>query len=97
MSDLGREAFSHVERIRLASPVANYGHRLGARAEIEGVACALAISHGLVPPTSNYPTPDPICDLDVVPNEPREKELRYVLSNAFGFGGIYSCVVYEQV
>jgi 3-oxoacyl-(acyl-carrier-protein) synthase len=76
---------------------AYYGHPLGASAAIEGVVCALAIRESLVPPTLNYQTPDPICDLDVVPNEPREKEVNYVLSNAFGFGGINSCVIYKKV
>lgn len=76
---------------------AYYGHPLGASAAIEGVVCALAIRDGLVPPTLNYQTPDPACNLDVVPNEPREEQLGYVLSNAFGFGGINSCVVYKKV
>jgi 3-oxoacyl-[acyl-carrier-protein] synthase II len=76
---------------------AYYGHPLGASAAIEGVVCALAISDGLIPPTLNYQTPDPACDLDVVPNEPRETRLEYVLSNAFGFGGINSCVVFKKV
>jgi 3-oxoacyl-[acyl-carrier-protein] synthase II len=67
-----------------------YGHPLGASAAIEGVLCALAIRDGLIPPTLNYQSLDPACDLDVVPNEPREKKLTYVLSNAFGFGGINS-------
>jgi 3-oxoacyl-[acyl-carrier-protein] synthase II len=74
-----------------------YGHPLGASAAIEGVLCALAIRDGLIPPTLNYQTLDPACDLDVVSNEPREKKLTYVLSNAFGFGGINSCVVYRKV
>jgi 3-oxoacyl-[acyl-carrier-protein] synthase II len=74
-----------------------YGHPLGASAAIEGVLCALAIRDGLIPPTLNYHTLDPACDLDVVSNEPREKKLTYVLSNAFGFGGINSCVVYRKV
>jgi 3-oxoacyl-[acyl-carrier-protein] synthase II len=74
-----------------------YGHPLGASAAIEGVLCALAIRDGIIPPTLNYQSFDPACDLDVVPNEPREKKLTYVLSNAFGFGGINSCVVYRKV
>jgi 3-oxoacyl-[acyl-carrier-protein] synthase II len=60
------------------------------------VICALAIRDGLIPPTLNYQTPDPACDLDVVPNELREKNLKRVLSNAFGFGGINSCIVYGK-
>ena len=84
-------------RIPVSGTKAYYGHPLGASAAIEGVICALAIRDRLIPPTLNYQTPDPACDLDVVPNEPREAELRHVLSNAFGFGGINSCVIYAQV
>jgi 3-oxoacyl-[acyl-carrier-protein] synthase II len=76
---------------------AYYGHPLGASAAIEGVICALAIRDGFIPPTLNYKTPDPACNLDVVPNEPREKDLKYVLSNAFRLGGINSCIVYKKV
>jgi 3-oxoacyl-[acyl-carrier-protein] synthase II len=85
------------KQVPVSGTKAYYGHPLGASAAIEGVVCALAIRDGLVPPTLNYQTPDPLCDLDVVPDEPREKALRYVLSNAFGFGGINSCVVYKKV
>jgi len=84
-------------QIPVSGTKAYYGHPLGASAAIEGVICALAIRDRLIPPTLNYQTPDPACDLDVVPNEPREAELRHVLSNAFGFGGINSCVIYAQV
>ncbi|MBV8413681.1 MAG: beta-ketoacyl-[acyl-carrier-protein] synthase family protein [Verrucomicrobia bacterium] len=83
--------------IPVSGTKAYYGHPLGASAAIEGVICALAIRDRLIPPTLNYQTPDPACDLDVVPNEPREAELHHVLSNAFGFGGINSCVIYAQV
>jgi 3-oxoacyl-[acyl-carrier-protein] synthase II len=84
-------------QIPVSGTKAYYGHPLGASAAIEGVICALAIRDRLIPPTLNYQTPDPACDLDVVPNEPREAELRHVLSNAFGFGGINSCVIYARV
>jgi 3-oxoacyl-[acyl-carrier-protein] synthase II len=84
-------------QIPVSGTKAYYGHPLGASAAIEGVICALAIRDQLIPPTLNYRKPDPACDLDVVPNEPREAELRHVLSNAFGFGGINSCVIYAQV
>ena len=74
-----------------------YGHPLGASAAIEGVLCTLAIRDGLIPPTLNYQTPDPACDLNVVANEPREQDLQYILSNAFGFGGINSCVIFKKL
>src|SRR6516165_1211245 len=85
------------KRVPVSGTKPYYGHPLGASAAIEGVVCSLAIRDRLIPPTLNYQTPDPACDLDVVPNEPREKNLTYVLSNAFGFGGINSCVVYKRV
>ncbi|HEX9854611.1 MAG TPA: beta-ketoacyl-ACP synthase II [Acidimicrobiia bacterium] len=63
------------------------GHLLGGAGALEGVISILAIRDGIVPPTMNYATPDPDCDLDYVPNEAREAQVRYVMSNSFGFGG----------
>lgn len=63
------------------------GHMLGAAGAIEAVICAYALNNGVIPPTINYETPDPECNLDVVPNEARKAELTHVLSNSLGFGG----------
>jgi len=63
------------------------GHTMGAAAAIEAAASALAIRHGVLPPTMHYEEPDPECDLDYVPNQPREKRIGTVLSNSFAFGG----------
>jgi 3-oxoacyl-[acyl-carrier-protein] synthase II len=63
------------------------GHLLGGAGALEGVISILAIRDGIVPPTMNYATPDPDCDLDYVPNEAREAQVRYAMSNSFGFGG----------
>src|SRR6516162_8645475 len=87
----------HTDQIPVSGTKAYYGHPLGASAAIEGVICALAIRDGVIPPTLNYRNPDPACNLDVVPNEPREKALTHVMSNAFGFGGINSCIIYKKV
>lgn len=87
----------HARRLMISGTKAYYGHPLGASAAIEGVVCALALEHDFVPPTLHYEEADPACDLDVVPQQPREKRLHYILSNAFGFGGINSCVVYKRV
>ena len=84
-------------KIPVSGTKAFYGHPLGASAAIEAVICVLGMQHKFVPPTLNYETPDPACDLDVVPNQPREKPINYALSNAFGFGGINSCVVFRKV
>jgi 3-oxoacyl-[acyl-carrier-protein] synthase II len=63
------------------------GHLLGASGGVELIATVLSIRHSVVHPTINYQTPDPSCDLDYVPNTPREMRVRRALSNSFGFGG----------
>jgi len=63
------------------------GHLLGAAGGIETIFSALSLKYGQIPPTINYRHPDPECDLDYCPNQAREKPLRAVLSNSFGFGG----------
>ncbi|MEK6754272.1 MAG: beta-ketoacyl-ACP synthase II [Chloroflexota bacterium] len=63
------------------------GHLLGASGALEGIISALAIINNILPPTINYETPDPVCDLDYVPNQPRKTAVNNVMSNSFGFGG----------
>lgn len=63
------------------------GHLLGASGALEGIIGALAITNSILPPTINYETPDPVCDLDYVPNQPRKTTVNHVMSNSFGFGG----------
>jgi 3-oxoacyl-[acyl-carrier-protein] synthase II len=88
---------SGATKIPVSGTKAFYGHPLGASAAIEAAVCLLAMQHDFVPPTLNYEAPDPACDLDVVPNQPRQKPIHYALSNAFGFGGINSCVVFRKI
>ena len=64
---------------------------------MEAAICALAIAENWIPPTLNRCTPDPACDLDVVPNHGREAKLNYVMSNSFGFGGINACLILGRV
>lgn len=74
-----------------------YSHPLGATGAIEASLCALALDRGWIPPTINFKTVDPACDLDIVPNRGRAAELRYVMSNSFGFGGINASIVLGRV
>ncbi|MGZ5504621.1 MAG: beta-ketoacyl-[acyl-carrier-protein] synthase family protein [Chthoniobacterales bacterium] len=93
-----KEVFGeHARRIPVSGTKAFTAHPLGATGAMEAAICALAIEHNWVPPTLNRENPDPACDLDVVPNHGRAKELNYVLSNSFGFGGINACVVLGRV
>jgi len=75
------------KKVMLSSTKSMMGHLLGAAGAAEAVVCALAIRNGAIPPTINYETPDPECDLDYVPNTAREKQVRFALSNSLGFGG----------
>jgi 3-oxoacyl-(acyl-carrier-protein) synthase len=68
------------------------GHTLGAAGAIEAAATVLAVKEGVLPPTINYRTKDPDCDLDYIPNEARSKKIKAALSNSFGFGG-QNCVL----
>ena len=63
------------------------GHMLGATGAVESIVCALAIRDSIVPPTINYTTPDPDCDLDYIPNKARSMEVKAALNNSLGFGG----------
>jgi 3-oxoacyl-[acyl-carrier-protein] synthase II len=72
------------------------GHCLGAAGAVEAIFCALAIHQGVLPPTINYDTPDPECDLDYIPNEAREADNRVAVSNSFGFGGHNACLVLRR-
>lgn len=71
----------------MSSSKSMLGHLIGAAGAVELIACVLAIREGVLPPTSNYETPDPACDLDYIPNAAREVRVDHVLSNSFGFGG----------
>lgn len=83
----------HASRLAVSSTKSMTGHLLGGAGGIEAVFTALTISRGVIPPTVNYETPDPECDLDYVPNEARKAHVRAALSNSFGFGGTNACIL----
>ncbi|MFN8387910.1 MAG: beta-ketoacyl-ACP synthase II [Anaerolineales bacterium] len=85
----GEAAYS----IPVSSTKSMTGHLLGASGAVEAIISILAIREGVIPPTINYHTPDPVCDLDYVPNQPRKAELTHVMSNSFGFGGHNATIV----
>jgi 3-oxoacyl-[acyl-carrier-protein] synthase II len=86
----------HARKLAVSSTKSMTGHLLGAAGGIEAIATAFAIHHGVVPPTINYTTPDPECDLDYVPNQARKQDVEVALSNAFGFGGTNATIALRK-
>ncbi len=83
-------------KIPVSSTKSMTGHLLGASGAVEAVFSIMAIREGILPPTINYETPDPVCDLDYVPNQPRKVSPKHVMSNSFGFGGHNATLVISR-
>lgn len=90
---LGEEA---AKKVQISSTKSMTGHLLGAAGGVEAIACALALHHGILPPTVHYKHPDPECDLDYVPNEARRAKIKVALSNSLGFGGHNACLAFKS-
>ncbi|OGO63453.1 MAG: beta-ketoacyl-[acyl-carrier-protein] synthase II [Chloroflexi bacterium RBG_19FT_COMBO_55_16] len=92
-----KTAFGNLaDQIPVSSTKSMTGHMMGATGALEAIFCVQAVRHDLIPPTINYQTPDPECDLDYVPNIARERPVRVALSNAFGFGGHNAVLVIRE-
>jgi 3-oxoacyl-[acyl-carrier-protein] synthase II len=87
---------AHAHRLAVSSTKSMIGHLLGAAGGVEAIVTILALLHGILPPTINYETPDPECDLDYVPNTARKAEVETALSNGFGFGGTNATLAFRR-
>lgn len=87
----------HAKKVMVSSTKGNTGHALGAAGALEAAYCLLAMNRGAVPPTINYQEPDPDCDLDYVPNQVREADVKVAMSNSFGFGGTNATIIFRKV
>jgi 3-oxoacyl-[acyl-carrier-protein] synthase II len=86
----------HARKLAISSTKSMTGHTLGAAGGVEAAITALALTRNVLPPTTNYETPDPECDLDYVPNTPREQRVDHVMSNSFGFGGTNAALIFSR-
>ena len=85
----------HAHKLAISSTKSMTGHLLGGAGGVEAIFTALTIKHGIIPPTINYETPDPECDLDYVPNQARQAKVRTAMSNSFGFGGTNATLIFK--
>lgn len=86
---------AHANKLAVSSTKSMHGHALGAAGALEAVATVLALCHGILPPTANFSEPDPECDLDYIPNQPRTAQVEAALSNSFAFGGLNAVIAFR--
>ena len=87
----------HAKNLAVSSTKSMTGHLLGGAGGVEAIFAALTISRGVIPPTINLQNPDPLCDLDYVPHQAREKDVNMALSNSFGFGGTNGVLIFKKI
>lgn len=86
----------HAYRLSVSSTKSMTGHLLGAAGGVEAIFTVLSIYHDIIPPTINLDNPDPECDLDYVPYKPKKKEVKYAMTNSFGFGGTNAALIFKK-
>ena len=86
----------HADKMNVSSTKSMMGHLLGASGAVEAIASILAINNQTAPPTINYEVPDPDCDLNFTPNKPVKRTINYAMSNAFGFGGHNTSLIFKK-
>jgi len=92
-----KEVFKeHSIKLSISSTKSMLGHLMGASSAIEGAICVKVLQENIIPPTINFTTPDPDCDLDIVPNIAKKKQVDFVMSNAFAFGGNNACIIMKK-
>jgi nodulation protein E len=87
----------HSDKLAVSSTKSMHGHALGAAGALVAVATLNALHCGILPPTANYTTADPACDLDVIPNVARKQSVEFAMSNSFAFGGLNAVLVFRAV
>jgi 3-oxoacyl-[acyl-carrier-protein] synthase II len=87
----------HAKKLMVSSTKSMTGHLLGAAGGIEAAFCCMSMANGVIPPTINYQEQDPECDLDYVPNSARQAEVKYAMSNSFGFGGTNATLLFKKI
>jgi 3-oxoacyl-[acyl-carrier-protein] synthase II len=86
----------HARKLPVSSTKSMTGHLLGGAGGVEAIFTILTLYHGIIPPTINYETPDPECDLDYVPNKARKADVRMAMTNSFGFGGTNAVLIFKK-
>jgi nodulation protein E len=86
----------HANQLSISSTKSLHGHALGATSSLEAVATIMALKEGILPPTANFEEKDEACDIDIVPNVTRKKDIQYALSNAFAFGGLNAVLAFKK-
>jgi 3-oxoacyl-[acyl-carrier-protein] synthase II len=87
----------YANKVAVSSTKSMTGHLMGAAGALEALFCVMALENGILPPTINYSTPDPECDLDYIPNKARKQGIAYAMTNSFGFGGHNACLIFAGV